>query len=124
MVLVNEAHKAEQLPRPLAEQLVLLLSPFAPHLAEELWQRLGHSDSLAYVGWPNYDPTLIREDTRTIPVQINGKLRAKIDIPADADQATLLAKAREHEKVQEYLAGKTLRREIVVPGRMVNFVVS
>ena len=124
MVLVNEAHKAGQLPRPLAEQLVLLLSPFAPHLAEELWQRLGHTDSLAYVGWPNYDPALIREDTRTIPVQINGKLRAKIDIPADADQATLLAKAREHEKVQEYLAGKTLRREIVVPGRMVNFVVS
>ncbi len=124
MVLVNEAHKAEQLPRPLAEQLVLLLSPFAPHLAEELWQRLGHSDSLAYVGWPDYDPALLREDTRTIPVQINGKLRAKIDIPADADQATLLARAREHEKVQEYLAGKTLRREIVVPGRMVNFVVS
>ena len=124
MVLVNEAHKAEQLPQTLVEQLVLLLAPFAPHLAEELWQRLGHSDSLAYVGWPNYDPALIREDTRTIPVQINGKLRAKIDIPADADQATLLARAREHEKVQEYLAGKTLRREIVVPGRMINFVVS
>ena len=124
MVLVNEAHKAGRLPQTLVEQLVLLLSPFAPHLAEELWQRLGHSDSLAYVGWPDYDPALIREDTRTIPIQINGKLRAKIDIPADADQATLLAKAREHEKVQEYLAGKTLRREIVVPGRMVNFVVS
>ena len=124
MVLVNEAHKAEQLPQTLVEQLVLLLAPFAPHLAEELWQRLGHSDSLAYVGWPDYDPALLREDTRTIPVQINGKLRAKIDIPADADQATLLARAREHEKVQEYLAGKTLRREIVVPGRMVNFVVS
>ncbi|MCE2485537.1 MAG: leucine--tRNA ligase [Desulfurellaceae bacterium] len=124
MVLVNEAHKAEQLPQPLVEQLVLLLSPFAPHLAEELWQRLGHTDSLAYVAWPDYDPALLREDTRTIPVQINGKLRAKIDIPADADQATLLARAREHEKVQEYLAGKTLRREIVVPGRMVNFVVS
>ena len=124
MVLVNEAHKAEQLPQTLVEQLVLLLAPFAPHLAEELWQRLGHSDSLAYVAWPDYDPALLREDTRTIPVQINGKLRAKIDIPTDADQATLLARAREHEKVQEYLAGKTLRREIVVPGRMVNFVVS
>jgi leucyl-tRNA synthetase len=124
MVLVNEAHKTEQLPRTLAEQLVLLLAPFAPHLAEELWQRLGHTDSLAYAAWPSYDPALIREDTRTIPVQINGKVRAKIDVAADADQATLLATAREHEKIQAYLEGKTLRREIVVPGRMVNFVVS
>jgi leucyl-tRNA synthetase len=124
MVLVNEAHKIEQLPRTLAEQLVLLLAPFAPHLAEELWQRLGHTDSLAYAAWPSYDPALIREDTRTIPVQINGKVRAKIDVAADADQATLLATAREHEKIQAYLEGKTLRREIVVPGRMVNFVVS
>ncbi len=124
MILVNEAHKAEQLPRTLVEQIVLLLAPFAPHLAEELWQRIGHADSLAYAAWPSYDPALLREDTRTIPVQINGKVRAKIAIAADADQATLLAAARAHEKVQTYLEGKTLRREIVVPGRMVNFVVS
>ena len=124
MVLVNEAHKAEQLPRTLAEQLVLLLAPFAPHLAEELWQRLGHANSLAYTAWPSYDPALIREDTRTIPVQINGKVRAKIAIAADADQNTLLAAAREHEKIRTHLEGKTLHREIVVPGRTVNFVVS
>ena len=124
MVLVNEAHKADHLPRTLAEQLILLLAPFAPHLGEELWQRLGHSETLAYEAWPSYDPELIREETKTIPIQINGKVRAKIDIPADADQAATLAAAREHEKIQSYLAGKTLRREIVVPGRMVNFVVS
>ena len=124
MVLVNEAHKTDHLPRGLAEQLVLLIAPFAPHLGEELWQRLGHSETLAYEAWPSYDPELIREETKTIPIQINGKVRAKVDIPADADQAATLAAAREDEKVQSYLAGKTLRREVVVAGRMVNFVVS
>ena len=87
MVLVNEAYKADQLPRALAEQFVLLLSPFAPHLGEELWQRLGHTESLAYEAWPNYDPELIREDTKTIPIQINGKVRATIDMPADSSSS-------------------------------------
>lgn len=124
MVLVNEAHKADHLPRTLGEQLVLLLAPFAPHLGEELWQRLGHRKTLAYEAWPSYDPELIREETKTIPIQINGKVRAKIDIPANADQAMILAAARAHEKIQSYLEGKILRREVVIPGRMVNFVVS
>ena len=124
MVLTNDAQKAEQLPRTVAEQLVLLLAPFAPHLGEELWRRLGHAESLAYEPWPTYDPELIHEDTKTIPVQINGKVRATIDIAVDADQDTMLAAARQNEKVQSYLAGKTLRREVVVPGRMVSFVVS
>lgn len=124
MVLTNDAQKAKQLPRSIAEQLVILLAPFAPHLCEELWQRLGHTETLAYEPWPTYDPELIQEDTKTIPVQVNGKVRAKIDIAADADQGTILAAARQNEKVQSYLEGKTLRREVVVPGRMVSFVVS
>jgi leucyl-tRNA synthetase len=124
MELVNEAHKAERLPRALAEGLVLLLSPFAPHLAEELWQRLGHNQTLAYEPWPTYDPALARDEIVTIPVQVNGKLRATIEVAADADQAVTLTTARTHEKVQSYLAGKVIRREVVVPGRLVNFVVA
>jgi leucyl-tRNA synthetase len=124
MELVNEAHKAERLPRALVEGLVLSLSPFAPHLAEELWQRLGHEKTLAYEPWPAYDPELVKDDMVTVAVQVNGKLRATIEAPAEADQAAILAAARAHEKVQGYLEGKTLRREIVVPGKLVNFVVA
>ncbi|MCS6925939.1 MAG: leucine--tRNA ligase [Candidatus Binatia bacterium] len=124
MVLLNEMQKAERIPRTIAEGFVLALSPFAPHLGEELWQRLGHSDTLAYEPWPTYDPALARDTVVTIPVQINGKLRATIAVAADADEATLLTAARANEKVQSYLQGRTVRREIVIPGRLVNFVVA
>jgi leucyl-tRNA synthetase len=124
MELVNEGHKAERLPRALVEGLVLLLSPFAPHLAEELWQRLGHTKTLAYEPWPTYDPELVKDATVKVPVQVNGKLRATIEVDANADQAALLNLARAHEKVRSYLSGKTIRREVVVPGRLVNFVVA
>ncbi|MBI3246965.1 MAG: leucine--tRNA ligase [Deltaproteobacteria bacterium] len=123
MEFVNEAQKAERLPRILAEGLVLALAPFAPHLAEELWQRLGHEDTLAYAPWPTYDPELVKDATVTVAVQVNGKLRATIEVAAEADQAATLAAARVHEKVQLYLEGKTLRREVVIPGKLVNFVV-
>jgi len=124
MTLVNEAQRAERLPRALVEGLLLALSPFAPHLAEELWQRLGHTDTLVYEPWPEYDPALVRDETVTVAVQVNGKLRATVEIPADADQATTLAAARAHEKIQIYLQGKTVRREVVIPGRLVNLVVA
>jgi leucyl-tRNA synthetase len=124
MILVNEAQKAERLPRALVEGTVLALAPFAPHLAEELWQRLGHADTLAYEPWPAYDPELVRDDTVTVAVQVNGKLRATIEVPADADQASTLAVARAHEKIQAHLHGKTVRREVVIPGRLVNLVVA
>lgn len=124
MEFVNDAHKAERLPREFVDGLVLALSPFAPHLAEELWQRLGHTESLAYEPWPTFDPELVKDETVTVAIQVNGKLRATINVPADADQAVTLATARTHEKVQGYLAGKSLRREVVVPGKLVNFVVA
>ncbi|HKA56957.1 MAG TPA: class I tRNA ligase family protein, partial [Candidatus Binatia bacterium] len=124
MILVNEAQKAERLPRALVEGTVLALAPFAPHLAEELWQRLGHADTLAYEPWPTYDPELVRDETVTVAVQVNGKLRATIEVPADADQASTLAVARAHEKIQAHLHGKTVRREVVIPGRLVNLVVA
>jgi leucyl-tRNA synthetase len=124
MEFSNEAHKAERLPRALVEGFVLILSPFAPHLAEELWQRLGHDKTLAYEHWPTYDPELVRDATVKVPVQVNGKLRATIEVEADADQTAILQIARAHEKVQSHLSGKTIRREVVVPGRLVNFVVA
>ncbi len=124
MVFLNEAQKTDRLPRTMAESFVLLLAPFAPHLGEELWQRLGHAETLAYEAWPTYDPELIRDETITMAVQVNGKLRATIDLAADVDKETALSAARSQEKVAVYLEGKTIRREIVVPGRLVNFVVS
>ncbi len=110
-------------PKSAMERLVLLLSPFAPHLAEELGQALGRETTLAYEPWPPFDESRIKEDTIEIPVQIGGKLRARVRVPAEADKAALEAAARAEEKIAELLAGKTVVKTIVVPGRMVNFVV-
>jgi leucyl-tRNA synthetase len=105
------------------EKFVLLLSPFAPHMAEELWQSLGHNESLAYEPWPEFDPSLAREDSIEVPVQVNGKVRAKINVPTDADAAQLEAAAKADERVAEHLAGKQIVKIVVVPGRLVNIVV-
>lgn len=102
---------------------VLLLSPFAPHVAEELWSVLGHTDSLAYQPWPKFDEALLQESVVEIPVQVNGKLRSKVSIAADADQATMQQVAEQDETVAKYLEGKTIVKAVVIPGRMVNFVV-
>ena len=123
MEFVNKANKWERMPEAVAESFVLLLSPFAPHLAEELWHRLGHADSLAYAPWPEVNEAYLEEDEIEIPVQVNGKVRAAITVAADADEEVVLAAAREHENVTRYLNGGTIRREIYVPGRIVNLVV-
>lgn len=123
MTFLNEAAEATQLPKAVLESFVLLLAPFAPHLAEELWQRLGNKDTLAYQAWPSYDPELAKLETITIAVQVNGKLRHTLDVAAETGKDELLALAKQSEKVQGYLAGTTVVREVVVPGRLVNFVV-
>ena len=123
MEFVNKANKWDRMPEAVAESFVLLLSPFAPHLAEELWHRLGHADSLAYAPWPEVNEAYLEEDEIEIPVQVNGKVRAAITVAADADEEAVLAAAREHENVTRYLNGGTIRREIYVPGRIVNLVV-
>jgi leucyl-tRNA synthetase len=110
-------------PRPVAETLVLLVAPLAPHLAEELWSRLGHSDSVAWASFPVADPQWLVDDTVEVAVQVNGKVRAQVAVPADADAAALEATARADERVAAQLEGKTVRRVIAVPGRLVNFVV-
>ncbi len=110
-------------PRSVAETMVVLLSPLAPHLSEELWSRLGHAESLARHPFPEADPTLLVQDTVEIPIQVNGKVRARVSVPADADADALETLARADEKVAEQLTGKTVRKVIAVPGKMVSFVV-
>ena len=123
MEFCNYFHKCDVRPRTAMERFVLILSPFAPHLAEELWALLGHGPTLAYEPWPTFDEAAIKEDTVEIPVQILGKLRSRVTVAADADEATTVAAAKADPKIVELLAGKTIVKEIVVRGKMVNFVV-
>jgi leucyl-tRNA synthetase len=124
MEFTNFLTKLEVRPRSTLEALVLLLSPFAPHLAEELWSALGHATSLAYQSWPSYDEALTRADEIEIPVQVNGKLRSKVVVPADIDEAGLKAAALADERIKSLIEGKQIRKVIVVPGKLVNLVVS
>jgi leucyl-tRNA synthetase len=119
---LTQAYPAGGVPRALAEPLVLMLAPLAPHAAEELWARLGHAQSLAWETFPVADAELLVDDTVEIPVQIKGKVRAVIIVPADVDAAALEAAARADEKVVAALDGAEPKRVIVVPGRLVNFV--
>jgi leucyl-tRNA synthetase len=110
-------------PRSVLEPFVLLLSPFAPHMGEELWRALGHTESLAYEAWPKYDPALTKADEIEVPVQFNGKLRHRLTVPAEIDEATLRTTALADAKVKELLGGKEPRKVIVVPRKLVNIVV-
>ncbi|MEP6851346.1 MAG: leucine--tRNA ligase [bacterium] len=119
---VTTAYPHGGVPRAVAEPLVLMLAPLAPHAAEELWSRLGHDTSLAWAPFPQADPALLVDDLVEIPVQVNGKLRAVLSVPADADAATIEASARAEEKVAAALDGHDVRRVVAVPGRLINFV--
>jgi leucyl-tRNA synthetase len=114
----------EKRPRKLLEPLVLLLAPYAPHLAEEIWEKLGHQQSLAYEPWPQFEPALLQEDTVTIVLQVNGKLRDRADVPAQHSPAELEILALANDRVKEHLAGKQVKKVIVVPGKLVNIVAS
>lgn len=124
MVFVNEAYKAEGLPREAMDAFVLLLSPFAPHLAEELWNRLGHQQTLAWEQWPVYDESVLVEDEVEIVIQINGRIKHKLLAPADIDKEQLERLAIEAKEVEALLEGLTIRKVITVPGKLVNIVAS
>jgi leucyl-tRNA synthetase len=109
-------------PRSVVEPLVLMVAPLAPHIAEEMWARLGHDASLAWAAFPEAEERWLVEDTVQVAVQVNGKVRSQVSVPADADAAALEAAARADEKVAGYLDGATVRRVVAVPGRLVNFV--
>ncbi|MCH2212066.1 MAG: leucine--tRNA ligase [Fuerstiella sp.] len=123
MEFVNFMGHEDIRPKAVLEPFVLILSPFAPHIAEELWRVFGHTESLARESWPEHDESLLIEDTVEIPVQVNGRLRAKIHVPGDANQTALQSAAEADATVQQQLEGKNVVKVIAVPGRMVNFVV-
>ncbi|MHC3376418.1 leucine--tRNA ligase [Ligilactobacillus equi] len=122
MVFVNECYKTDSLPLEYMEGFVKLIAPIAPHMAEELWQILGHKDTITYMAWPDYDESKLVEDTVEVVVQVNGKLRQKLSVAADISKDDLEKLALADEKVQNVTADKTIRKVIVVPGKLVNIV--
>ncbi|HEX4514946.1 MAG TPA: leucine--tRNA ligase [Polyangiaceae bacterium] len=123
MILVNRLRELETVPREAAEAFALILSPFAPHLGEELWERLGHKETLAYHAWPAFDPALVTDDTREIGVQVNGKVRGAVTLAVAASQDEAVAEARKDPKISALLEGKTIKKIIYVPGKILNLIV-
>ena len=123
MVFVNEVYKNGSCPKEYAEGFIKMISCITPHVGEELWQILGHSESLAYEPWPTYDEEKCKDDVIDTAVQINGKVRAVIGIPAGADKDTILSIVKSDEKIAAAIDGKTIVKEIVVPGKIINIVV-
>ncbi|MFZ5494827.1 MAG: leucine--tRNA ligase [Verrucomicrobiota bacterium] len=123
MILVNALQKEPALPRQAVLDLLRLLAPLAPHLAEELWARLGETGSIMAAGWPSFDPAKLVASTITIVIQVNGKHRGEVSAPPTATEEELTALAQKHEKAGPHLAGKTIRRIIYVKGRLINYIV-
>jgi leucyl-tRNA synthetase len=123
MEFVNAVYKAGRISGDQAGRFVRLLAPFAPHLAEELWQRLGHDASLAHEDWPAYDESMLSESDVELPVQVNGKVRGRIRVPADAAEDEVLAAAMGEENVARAVGDKEVVKTVVVPGRLVNLVI-
>jgi leucyl-tRNA synthetase len=121
--LNNAVTKLDATPRAVAEPMVLMAAPLVPHVAEELWRRLGHDDTVTYLDFPVAEERYLVDDTIEVPVQINGKVRGRIIVAADADRDTMQAAALADEKVAAAIDGATPKKVIVVPGRMVNIVV-
>jgi leucyl-tRNA synthetase len=119
--LTNRVTGLPAAPREVMEPLVLMLAPVAPHIAEELWRRLGHDGSLTFESFPVADPALLVDEAITLPVQVNGKVRGRVEVPAEADEATVRAAAL--AEIEAVLEGRAPKKVIVVPGRMVSVVV-
>jgi leucyl-tRNA synthetase len=123
MIFINELYKAERISKGVIEQFIKILSPFAPHISEELWQMLGHNASIANESWPPYDEELAKADSVTIAFSVNGKLRSKMDMDFDTDEKILEQTALTDEKVLKHITGKEIVKIISVKNRMVNIVV-
>lgn len=122
MVFINEGYKADELSKEFVEGFVKLLSPITPHVAEELWSRLGHSETITYEPWPEYNESKLVEDEVEIVLQVMGKVRARINVAQDITKDDLEKQALENETIKEWIEGKTVRKVIVVPGKLVNIV--
>jgi leucyl-tRNA synthetase len=123
MIFVNHLNKQTVRPKAVIEKFVLILAPFAPHIAEELWEKLGHTDSLAYEPWPEYDKELIKEKEIELAVQVNGKIKDRIIVAAEADEEQIKQQALASEKVIAAMAGKEPKKIIVIKSRLVNIVI-
>lgn len=123
MIFVNEIMKSETKPRQILEPFVKVLSPFAPHIAEELWQKLGNAKTLAYEPWPEYDPSKLEETTVEVVLQINGKIRSKISVEKDTSESDLEKLGFADENVRRHLDGKQIVKKVIVKNRLVNIVV-
>jgi len=124
MELVPEIRAARRTPRSAADRLVRMLAPFAPHIAAELWERLGNAGSVVHAPFPEADPALVADERVTVAVQINGRVRAVLEQPAGTSRDELEAAARGHERIVGLLDGRDVRRVVVVPDRIVNFVLA
>jgi leucyl-tRNA synthetase len=122
MIFVNHLSKQDERPKSVVEKFVLILAPFSPHIAEELWQKLGHDCTLSYEPWPEYDEKLIKEKEIELAVQVNGKIKDRIVVDADADDEQIKQKALANEKVVAAMAGKEAKKIIVIRSRLVNIV--
>jgi leucyl-tRNA synthetase len=123
MILTNHLAKQQAIPKAVIEPFILILSPFAPHIAEELWEKLGHNQMLAYEPWPEFNPELVKEAQIELAIQVNGKIKDKIVVSAQADDEQIKQKALSSEKVIAALAGKQPKKIIVIKSRLVNIVV-
>lgn len=124
MVFINECYKVDSIPKEYVEGFLLLISPITPHLAEELWEKLGHTETITYEAWPTYDESKLVDDTVEMAVQFNGKVRTKIVVSKDVTKAELEQSVLEDERVKELLEGKEVKKVIAIPGRLINIVVA
>jgi leucyl-tRNA synthetase len=123
MIFLNDAYKAEHIYKGFIEGFVKLLSPIAPHLCEEMWQILGHNDTIAYAAWPTYEEALTKDSTVVYAVSVNGKMRDKIEVEADLDQEAVKNLALSSERIKQYTEGHEIVKIIVVPKKIVNIVI-
>ncbi len=122
MALINKIYEKKSVTRGELRTFIHLINPFAPHITEEMWERLGFGGTIAYAPWPAYDESKCKDDVVEIAVQICGKLKSRLSIAADADEAAALAAAKADPKIAAELAGKTIVKEIYVKGKIVNIV--
>ncbi|MEN1786275.1 MAG: class I tRNA ligase family protein, partial [Bacteroidota bacterium] len=122
MICVNELSAQKCTSRTILEPLAILVAPYAPHIAEELWEILGHSESIAQAPFPKFEAQHLVESVKEYPISFNGKMRFKLELPVDMDKAGIEATVMAHSQTQKYLEGRTPKKVIVVPGKIVNIV--
>ena len=123
MIFINAVYKEEVFPKEYAEGFVKLLNPVAPHIGEELWEMLGHDNTIAYEPWPTYDVNKTKDDSFEMVVQVNGKVRGKIEVSSDVSNEEMEKQALEIENVQKYIEGLEIVKVVIIPRKLVSIVV-